>query len=317
MKKAATPPADSAPAALPATQGCAAFLAPKGFLADLEKELGDNILATYDHLILAKNPGRPIAWAANIWHDPVYIQIDSIGDAAKKLRAIQRNWALYPFALHRRAALITDNLPKVSAKPLAFGDAAPQSPLGSWTLIDANTILAAPHCSSAFPNGEINFIENHIDSPSRAYLKLWDVFTVLGIGPKQGDFCLDLGACPGGWTWVLQTRGAKILSVDKAPLDPKIAALPNVEYRAESAFALDPRTIGPVDWLFSDIVCYPKRLLTLVQKWLEAGTVKHFVCTIKFQGETDFETVKQFAAIPGSQILHLHHNKHELTWIKL
>ena len=200
---------------------------------------------------------------------------------------------------------------------MVFGAAAPSAPLGSWTLIDANTLLAAPQCSSVFPNGEIQFVEDRTSAPSRAYLKLWDLFTVLGEAPKEGEFCLDLGACPGGWTWVLQQLGARVLSVDKAPLDDRIASLPNVAYRSESAFAIDPQTIGPVDWLFSDIICYPKRLLTLVQKWLAAGMVRRFVCTVKFQGETDVATVQQLAAIPGSRLLHLHHNKHELTWVKL
>jgi 23S rRNA (cytidine2498-2'-O)-methyltransferase len=54
-----------------------------------------------------------------------------------------------------------------------------------------------------------------------------------------------------------------------------------------------------------------------VKKWLEAGTVGRFACTIKFQGATDFEAMREFAAIPGSRLLHLHHNKHELTWVKL
>jgi 23S rRNA (cytidine2498-2'-O)-methyltransferase len=27
--------------------------------------------------------------------------------------------------------------------------------------------------------------------------------------------------------------------------------------------------------------------------------------------------MRAFAAIPGSRLLHLHHNKHELTWVKL
>jgi 23S rRNA (cytidine2498-2'-O)-methyltransferase len=297
--------------------GCVGYLAPQGFLADLQQELGDNIVDIFDHLVLARDPGKPVAWVANIWRDPIFIPVESIGDAAKKLRAIQRNWALYPFALHRRAALITEKLPKVSAKPLVFGTAAPASPLGSWTLIDANTLLAAPQCSSAFPNGEVQFIEDRVSAPSRAYLKLWDLFTVLGEAPKPNEFCLDLGACPGGWTWVLQQLGARVLSIDKAPLDDRISSLPNVEYRSESAFALDPLTIGPVEWLFSDIICYPKRLLALVQKWLAAGTVRRFVCTVKFQGETDFETVQQLAAIPGSRLLHLHHNKHELTWVKI
>jgi 23S rRNA (cytidine2498-2'-O)-methyltransferase len=302
---------------LPETENLVAYLAPQGFVADLQKELGDRVIKTYDHLVLAKNTRKPAAWASNAWLNPAFIPIESIGDAAKKLRAIQRNWTLYSFAHHRRAALIAEKLPKISAKPLVFGTEAPKAPLGSWTLVDANTLLASSKCSSAFPNGEVQFVENHIGSPSRAYLKLWEAFTVLGEHPKPGEFCLDLGACPGGWTWVLQQLGARVLSVDKAPLDQKISSLPNVEYRSESAFALDPKTIGAVDWLFSDVICYPKRLLAMVQKWLAEGNVSHFVCTIKFQGETDFETMRQFAVIPGSRIVHLHNNKHELTWVRL
>ena len=297
---------------------CVGYLAPQGFLRELRQELGDdNILDIYDHLVLASPAVNPSLWVANVWYDPVHIPIESIGDADKKLRAIQRNWVLYPFDFHRRAALIVEKLPKVSAKPLVFGTPAPQAPLGSWTLIEANTVLASPRCSSLFPNGEVKFVEDRTGPPSRAYLKLWDLFTVLGEYPKAGEYCLDLGACPGGWTWVLQQLGARVLSVDKAPLDNKILKLPNVEYRAESAFALDPKTVGPVDWLFSDVICYPKRLLTLVEKWLAAGTVRRFACTIKFQGEMDFETVQRLAAIPGSRILHLNHNKYELTWVKL
>jgi 23S rRNA (cytidine2498-2'-O)-methyltransferase len=299
-----------------AADGCVGYLAPQGFLPELRQELGQGVTDLFDHLVLAAPPEKPVMWAANIWKDPMFIPIDSIGDAARKLRDIQRNWAHYPFALHRRAALIAEKLPKVSAKPLVFGSAAPTAPLGSWTLIDANTLLAAPHCSSPFPNGEVQFVEDRLGAPSRAYLKLWDLFTVLGEAPKAGEFCLDLGACPGGWTWVLQQLGARVLSVDKAPLDDRIARLPNVSYRSESAFALDPQTIGPVDWLFSDIICYPSRLLTLVQKWLASGLVRRFVCTVKFQGETDFATAQKLAEIPGSRLLHLHHNKHELTWIK-
>src|SRR5262245_65962394 len=101
------------------------------------------------------------------------MEIASIGDAANKLRAIQRNWALYSAAHHRRAALILEKLPKVSAKPLRFGDPVPAAPLGSWTLLDPATVLAAPRCSSAFPNGEVQFVEDRTAPPSRAYLNLW------------------------------------------------------------------------------------------------------------------------------------------------
>jgi 23S rRNA (cytidine2498-2'-O)-methyltransferase len=290
------------------------YLAPEGFLPELLNEVGTAAQDVYGDLVLATGLARPLTWVSNVWRNPVLIPISSIGDAANKLRAIQRNWALYSVAHHRRAALIADRLPKVSAKPLVFGSPAPVAPLGSWTLIAPDMMIASSSCSSPFSNGNVRFVEDRT-APSRAYLKLWEAFTLLGLRPQPGELCLDLGSSPGGWTWVLQSVGARVLSVDKAALDPHVASLPGVEYRRESAFALDPREVGPVDWLFSDIACYPKRLLGLVQKWLQAGNVRRFVCTLKFQGATDFEVMRSFAAIPGSKLLHLHHNKHELTWI--
>ena len=293
-----------------------AYLAAKGYVDELTDELGA-VDRRHGRLLIASGPPRRAAWAANQWLDPCEIAIASISDAATKLRAIQRNWALYAPTLYRRAILIQEQLPTVSSKPLVFGAPPPKAPLGSWTLLDAETMLAAPHCSSAFPNGEIRFVEDRSGAPSRAYLKLWEALTLIGCRPGPGERCLDLGSSPGGWSWALQRMGAHVVSVDKAPLAPAVARLPGIEHRLESAFALDPRALGPVDWLFADVVCYPARLLALVERWLAAGTSRRFVCTIKFQGETDHATAHRFAAIPGSQLHHLFHNKHELTWSKI
>ncbi|RAU21742.1 hypothetical protein CU669_12295 [Paramagnetospirillum kuznetsovii] len=293
-----------------------AYLAAPGFEADLRAELGE-VSAEYGRLFIAEGPPHPAAWAQNIWLDPVRLEVASIGEAAKALKAIQRNWWPYDFHLHRRTALLVDKLPKVSAKPLVFGQAAPTAPLGSFTWLDEKTVLASARCSSPFPNGEAVFVEDRQAPPNRAYLKLWEALTLAGHMPGPGQTCLDLGASPGGWTWVLATTGARVISIDKAPLAPAIAALPNVDYRQGSAFGLEPAEIGPVDWLCSDVICYPERLLRLVERWLAEGTAGNFICTLKFQGDTDFETARRFAAIPGSRLLHLSHNKHELTWIRL
>ena len=141
---------------------------------------------------------------------------------------------------HRRAALIQERLPHVSAKPIVFPAAAPTAPLGSWTLLAPDRLLAAAHCSSPFPNGEVEFIEDKTGPPNRAYLKLWEALVRLRRWPQPGERCLDLGASPGGWTWVLAKLGANVIAIDKAPLDPRIAAMPGVEWRGESAFALEP-----------------------------------------------------------------------------
>jgi 23S rRNA (cytidine2498-2'-O)-methyltransferase len=297
-----------------------AHLAAEGFEAQLREELrllGVGVRAEHGRLFVCEDSGAAPAWAANTWLDVEDIAIASIGDAASKLRAIQRNWAMYAPAHARRATLIQERLPHVSAKPLVFPAEAPTAPLGSWTLLAPDRLLCAARCSSPFPNGEVGFIEDREGPPSRAYLKLWEALTLLRARPGAGLRCLDLGATPGGWTWVLASLGADVLAIDKAPLDPKVTAMPGVSWRGESAFGLDPQSIGPVDWLFSDIICYPARLLALVRRWMEQGRVRNFVCTIKFQGETDHETAAAFAAIPGSRLFHLHHNKHELTWALL
>jgi 23S rRNA (cytidine2498-2'-O)-methyltransferase len=293
-----------------------AYLASEGFVDELAHELG-NVDRSHGRLLIAAGPPCQAAWAANQWLNPLEVKIASISDAAAQLRARQRNWAFYAPELYRRATLIQEQLPKVSAKPVVFGLSPPTAPLGSWTLLDAGTMLMAPHCTSAYPNGEIRFVEDRSGPPSRAYLKLWEALTLIGCRPGPGEKCLDLGSSPGGWSWALQRMGAQVISVDKAPLAPSVARLPGIEQRFESAFALDPRAIGPIDWLFSDVVCYPARLLALVERWLAAGTCRNFVCTIKFQGETDHAVTRRFAAIPGSQLRHLFHNKHELTWIKI
>ena len=208
-------------------------------------------------------------------------------------------------------------MPKLKPKPIVFGSPLPAAPLGSWTLLRPDLMLVAGRCTSAVPHGDMPFEEDRTSAPSRAYLKLWEALTIAGVMPRPGETCLDLGASPGGWTWVIASLGAHVTSIDKAPLAPAVAAMPGVTERLTSAFGLDPEVEPPVDWLFSDVICYPERLLTLVERWMKAGKARRFVCTLKFQGETDFATMARFRAIPGSRLLHLSHNKHELTWIKV
>ena len=288
------------------------YLAPLGLEEPLEKELR-NIVARYDRLFLAEGDPQPAYWAQNIWHDAQTIPFQSISEAAKKLRSLNGLWAHYPYMDIRRGELIASHLPFFSPKPLSFGTKAPNTPLGSWTLLDKNTLLASKHCSSPFAHGEIHFQETPIP-PSRAYLKLWEILTRIDQMPKKGDQCLELGASPGSWTWVLQQLGTKVIAVDRAKLDPAISALPNVSFMKKDAFSIQPKDFPSLNWIFSDLICYPEKLLQWLAPWLETDV--KLVCTLKFQGENDYEIVKEFEKIPNSQIFHLFHNKHELTWVR-
>jgi len=129
--------------------------------------------------------------------------------------------------------------------------------------------------------------------------------SLIGLRPRPGEICLDLGSSPGGWTWQHNKWVRMSSASTKRPSPPKLRTYPGSSSGMRAPLRSTPRVIGPVDWLFSDVVCYPARLLALVERWLAAGTCRRFVCTVKFQGKTDHETARRLAAIPGSQLRHL------------
>lgn len=305
------------------------YLAAEGFEAELVEELtraglGPSLRPAHGRLLISEAPPYRAAWAANIWFDAQELTITSVGDAAAQLRARQRSWALYAPTHRGRGELITAKLPHVSGRPLEFHQAAPVAPLGSWSLLRPDLLLAAAHCSSPFTHGQVPLHEHRVGPPSRAYLKLWEALVRLGRAPGPGDWVVDLGASPGGWTWLLSEWGARVLAVDKAPLHDAVSARSSVSWLGTSAFGLEPDQAiavahqrwgeqAPPSWVFGDIACYPTRLFALIERWRAVHPAPTLVFTVKFQGPTDHDTADRLAALPGAELLHLHHNRHELT----
>lgn len=295
-----------------------AYLAAEGYEKQLKGEL-KGISAQYGRLFLADDVQKSTLWAQNIWNDPIIFHFVSISEAASILKNIQRNWALYSWQDHRRAALIEAKLPFISKKPLRFPvekiTLDQKNAMGSWTLLNKNILLAAPSCTSPFPNGYLFFEEYKMGPPSRAYLKLWEALTLAKAFPQEKEKCLEIGASPGGWTWVLANLKCEILSVDRTELAPNVNAMDGVHFIKADAFSMLPSKVGKIDWIFSDVACYPEKLLEWVHVWLKSGMCKNFICTLKFQGDEGYEIAKEFLKIPNSRVVHLSHNKHELTWM--
>ena len=270
---------------------------------------------------LGNVPGAPVPyWARTVMLEPFIVKFNSIGEAAGELKKLQRNWAPYQYTCFRRAQLIQEKLPYINLKERSFPVKIPSSPMGLWTLIDEHTMIASAATTSTLPAGTLHFIEDHENPPSRAYLKIQESLTMANLlngteFPTAGQRCFEAGACPGGWTWVLVGLGASVYAVDRAPLADSLMKNPLVTFQAHDAFTLKPEEIGPVDWVFSDVICYPERLLEWIKKWLEYKPELNMICTIKMQGEINWPLIQEFADIPGSRIVHLNYNKHELTWI--
>ena len=84
-----------------------AYLAPEGFVEPIVAALGGRVVAVRARLVLASEGCDEAQWwASNTWFDLESRRIESIGDGARWLRSMQRNWALYTSGLFRRAALI-------------------------------------------------------------------------------------------------------------------------------------------------------------------------------------------------------------------
>jgi len=263
-------------------------------------------------------PGEAVTsyWHRNLWFDPVALPATSVSQAAAGLRSLGALWTPRPQDQFRRHLLIQEKLPRFGPKPRSFPFTPPPGALGTWALRDEATVWASARTSSPFPGADPLLVENKEDPPSSAYRKLQEALVLSGQWPGPGQRCLDAGSCPGGWTWVLAELGAEVESIDRAPLEARVSCRPNVHFRTGNAFTLKPTDFGPLDWFCSDVICYPAKLWTWMEPWIEAGTVKNFVVTVKMKGqEIDWETLDRFAAVPGSRLVHLHHNKHELTWL--
>lgn len=295
-------------------------MAADGFSHELKNEL-KNIEFERDRLFLAPSSGQnDVIWAQCIGFNATLHKFQSINEAVEILKSQQINsvpqkrWAHCSNEHFRRAELIQEKLFKFKYKSMQFLEEIKEHQWGIWFLIDQNTLACASSTNSALPLGLVQFQEDKVNPPSRAYTKLWEFFTVYKIIPQAHENVMDLGSCPGGWTWVLANLGCQVISVDKAPIDEKVRSRPNVKYLKKDAFSLKKEDVPKIDWLFSDIICFPEKLHELVMYWYNEAQVKNFVCTIKFQGETDYKALSLFKQIPDAKITHLCHNKHEVTF---
>lgn len=295
---------------------CAAVYVTKPeFLDELCHELGE-VSQVIDTMVFSPRIKTDVCFALDIWFEPKIVTFQSISEAVRILRKAGKFWYLHPMSQIRRSRLIEQQLRKYPPLTRHFPLEEDIPVLGGFSLLDQNTLLYSSHRFKKWPQGQCLFIEDKVNPPNRAYLKLWEALFLLNKYPQPGESALDLGASPGGWSFVMHSLGANVTSVDKAPLDEKIAALPRIHYLKQSAFALEPSKLEQgYDWVLSDVACYPDRAYDLIMKWIESDKAKkQMIFTIKLQGQIDLATIQRFQDIPNSRVLNMFYNKHEVTF---
>lgn len=167
---------------------------------------------------------------------------------------------------------------------------------------------------SAFPAGVLSIPENKA-LPSRAYRKLLEAQARFGNWIQAQQSCVDLGACPGGWSGVALAQGARVMAIDRSPLAPALMRNSKLTFERGDAFAFIPPS--PVDWMICDVIAYPERTFELVKKWHQKALCKKSIVTFKFKGQPDLkllDEVKHFMRSTGNHFMlrQLSSNKNEV-----
>lgn len=144
---------------------------------------------------------------------------------------------------------------------------------------------------SLVAGGDFPWIEDKA-APSRAFAKVVEAEAQAGFRFVPGETCVDLGASPGGWTWVAVQRGARVIAVDRSPLREDLMRHPRVTFVKGDAFEYRPDK--PVDRLLCDLIAAPERTFELLRTWLTAGLCREFLVTVKFRGDADYGRLADF-----------------------
>ena len=215
-------------------------------------------------------------------------------------------------------------------KLLPKGKGAARLPRIHLVMISNKTVLVAfadVANSNLWPMGipRLRFPPN---APSRSTLKLEEAFHVF-LGPdrmkdelKSGMTSVDLGACPGGWTYQLVKHGMFVTAVDNGSIDSKLMSSGLVTHLREDAFTYRP--YDTVDWMVCDVVEQPSKINDLMTEWLVRGYCRSSIFNLKLPMKKRFDEVygclselKAKCRAVGRTIdvkaKHLYHDRKEIT----
>ncbi|MFV7783398.1 23S rRNA (cytidine(2498)-2'-O)-methyltransferase RlmM [Shewanella marisflavi] len=174
------------------------------------------------------------------------------------------------------------------------------------------------------------------DAPSRSTLKLDEAF--IHFIPKSeqeqrlrsGMNSVDLGACPGGWTYQLVRRGMFVAAVDNGPMAQNLMDTGQVRHYQADGFRFEPPKKN-IYWLVCDMVEKPSRVAELMEAWAINGWFKEAIFNLKLPMKSRYKEVSTILATMKEVLRengiddfhlackHLYHDRDEVTvhlWLR-
>lgn len=167
------------------------------------------------------------------------------------------------------------------------------------------------------------------DAPSRSTLKLEEAFHVFIPADEwderlmSGMYAVDLGACPGGWTYQLVKRSMMVYAVDNGPMAPALMESGQVTHCREDGFKYQPDR-NNIHWLVCDMVEKPKKVASLMAHWLIQGWCREAIFNLKLPMKKRYDEVMDNLTMLASELdqhginaqihaKHLYHDREEIT----
>jgi 23S rRNA (cytidine2498-2'-O)-methyltransferase len=171
---------------------------------------------------------------------------------------------------------------------------------------------------SSWPGGEIR-LSRSPEQVSRAEFKLEELFKTFDFPADLGEYALDFGAAPGGWTRILAARGFHTTAVDPGDLDPRVLQLPNVYHARTTAGNFLRNNREGFDLLVNDMKMSPARSSRLMIDSLPRLEPHGFaIATLKTGDRGVLPQIEESFAILGEGYdiefaRQLRHNRNEVT----
>lgn len=167
-------------------------------------------------------------------------------------------------------------------------------------------------------------------APSRSTLKLEDAILSFLTREEEaqrlqrGMQAVDLGACPGGWTYQLVRRGLFVYCVDHGAMAESLHETGRIEHCSEDGFKFVPPKGSKIQWLVCDMIEQPQRVANLMSKWLVNGWCQETIFNLKLPMKNRYQeiesclkslqkTLTQAGLKYKMQAKHLYHDRLEIT----
>jgi 23S rRNA (cytidine2498-2'-O)-methyltransferase len=134
-----------------------------------------------------------------------------------------------------------------------------------------------------------------------------------------GMSAADLGAAPGGWSWVLARHHVRVAAIDNGPLAQSALDTGLIDAIRADGFTWQPPK--PLDWMVCDMVEGPRKVASRLALWFAQGWCKRAIFNLKLPMKKRWDETRLcldlFAQKAGMDLdiraKQLYHDREEIT----